>query len=431
MSFSELEKRVLDAIDSNKDRIIDIAKKILSKPETGFKEHETAKLVSEVFSSLSIPCTTGHAVTGVKASLGADSGFNVCLIGELDSVICAGHPYSNPVDNAAHACGHHGQIAWLLGAAIGLSASNALSELPGGKVTFMAVPAEEYIDTDFRQSLKDEGKIKFFSGKQQLIYEGEFDNVDVAMMMHAQPDEPNEKVFIHSESLGFVMKSVTFKGKSVHAAKPYDGVNALNAAALAILGIHANRETFREEDKIKVHFIITKGGDIVNAVPSEVCLECQVRGANIPAMMKAAEETDRAIKGAAMMVGAEVDIKTTMGYQPFNQSYELGEMFASVACEFIGNDNIVRGVDMTGSSDIGDLSHLLPTIQPMVGGFTGQLHSKEFAASDDYTAYVLPAKIMAVTAIRLLKDGCKLGKEIKSSFTPTMSKDEYLKFLED
>ncbi len=430
MSFNETEKRVLDAIDQNKERIIEIAKQVLSHPELGFSEYKTSELVKDVFSSLSIDYTEGHAVTGVKGKIGNGDGFNVCIIGEMDSVVCNGHPHASS-NGAAHACGHHGQIASLLGAAIGISKSGVMDELSDGCLTFMAVPAEEYIDTDFRQSLKDDGKIKFFSGKQQMIYEGAFDDVDVAMMVHAQPDEPNEKVFIHSQSLGFVMKNVTFKGKSVHAAKPYDGVNALNAAALAILGIHSNRERFREEDKIKVHFIITKGGDIVNAVPDEVCLECQVRGANIPAMMKAAEETDRAIRGAAMMVGADVEIKTTMGYQPFNQSHELGELFAESAAEFIGSGNIVRGVDMTGSSDIGDLSHLIPTVQPMVGGFTGQLHSKEFCSADDYTAYVLPAKIMALTAVRLMQNGCEKGKQIKRSFTPTMTKEEYIKLLED
>ena len=428
MAFTSAEKKVIDAIDNNKDKIIEFAKKVLNNPELGFKEFKTSELVKDVFEELKLDVKDKIAYTGVKGRLGKD-GFNVCLIGELDSVKCFEHPNAVFPSGAAHACGHHAQLANLIGAAIGFSDSGVMDEL-GGRVTFMAVPAEEYIELEYRQQLKDEGKIKFFSGKQQLVYEGEFDDVDTAIMVHAQPETPDSAVFLDADSLGFVMKNVTFKGKSVHAAKPFDGVNALNAAALAILGIHTCRERFRDEDKVRVHFIITKGGDIVNAVPSEVCLECQVRSSNLDALKKVSTDVDAAINGAAMMVGAKAEIETIVGYQPFNQSVELGKVFESSALEFMNVDNIRRGVSMTGSSDIGDISLLLPTIQPMVGGFNGQLHAKEFGAADDYTAYVLPAKLMALTAVRLLENSAELGKKIKAGFKPVMTKEEYIKLLE-
>ena len=429
MAFSDIEKKVLGVIDKNSERIISIGKKVLDKPELGYRELETSALVKECFEKLGLDVKENIAYTGVRGTLGNNDDFNVCIIGELDSIMCLEHPKASFPSGAAHACGHNVQIANMLGAAIGLSESGVMESL-GGKITFMATPAEEYVELEYRQSLKDEGKIKYFSGKQQLIHEGEFDDVDVAMMVHAHPETPGECVCLDAESVGFVMKNVTFHGKSVHAAKPYDGVNALNAAALAILGIHTARERFREEDKIKVHFIVTKGGDVVNVVPSKVTLECQVRASNTPAMMKASEDVDAAIKGAAMMVGAEVDIETIVGYQPFCQSRELGKVFESVALEFMDKDKIHHDINMTGSSDIGDVSYLLPTIQPMVGGFVGQLHAKEFSSADDYTAYVLPAKLMALTAIRLLENDARLGKEIKNGFKPFMTKEEYLKLLE-
>ncbi len=429
MAFTTVEKMVMDTIDGNKERIIEIGKRILKNPELGFREFQTSALVKELFEELRLDVKDKIAFTGVKGVLGNSDDFNVSIIGELDSVKCFEHPDAVFPSGAAHACGHNVQLANLIGAAIGLSQSGVIDEL-GGRVTFMAVPAEEYIELEYRQQLKDEGKIKFFSGKQQLIYEGEFDDVDAAIMVHAQPETPDKAVFLDADSLGFVMKNVTFRGKSVHAAKPFDGVNALNAAALAILGIHTCRERFRDEDNVRVHFIITKGGDIVNAVPSEVCLECQVRSSNLDALKKVSGDVDAAINGAAMMVGASAEIETIVGYQPFNQSAELGKVFEASSLEFMGSESIKRGVSMTGSSDIGDLSLLLPTIQPMVGGFNGQLHAKEFGTADDYTAYVLPAKIMALTAVRLLENGAKLGKEIKSGFKPVMSKEEYLKLLE-
>lgn len=429
MSLSEKERLVLDAIDRNSTKIIEIGKKVLEKPELGYKEFETASLVKNCFDELGLDSKDGIAYTGVKATLGKNDGFNVCIIGELDSIVCSEHPNANTENHAAHACGHNVQIANMLGAAIGLTQGGIIDNL-GGKITFMATPAEEYIELDYRKSLKDEGKIKYYGGKQQLIYEGEFDDVDAAIMVHARPEAPEKLVCLDANSVGFVMKSITFHGKSVHAAKPYDGVNALNAAALAILGIHTCRERFREEDNIKVHFIVTSGGDVVNVVPDKVTLECQVRANNTPAMMKASEDVDAAIKGAAMMVGAEVDIETIVGYQPFNQSEELGKVFDSVSEEFMDKEAIRHDINMTGSSDIGDVSYLLPTIQPMVGGFTGQLHAKEFCVSDDYTAYVLPAKLMALTAVRLLENDAKLGKEIKKNFKPLMTKEEYIKLLE-
>lgn len=424
--ISDKEKRVLSLIDENKEKIIEIANRVKNSAEGGFKEFKTSKLVKEMFEESGLNVTDSLAVTGVKGVLGDEDEFNVCLIGELDGIVCPEHKSADAVTGYAHACGHNAQIASLIGAAIGLSKGNAIDN---GAVTFMAVPAEEYNDIEYRKTLKDEGKIEFFGGKQQLISEGVFDKTDVAVMVHAQPESEEGGVYVHAKSLGFVQKNVTFKGKSVHAANPYDGVNALNAASLAILGIHTNRERFRDEDKVRVHFIITKGGDVVNVVPSEVCLECQVRAANIPAMKKASEDVDSAIRGAAMMVGAEAEIETVMGYQPFNQDKALGELFKDVYAELVDNPKIHTDVDMTGSSDIGDLSHLIPTIQPMVGGFKGQLHSKEFGAADEYAAYVLPAKVMAVTAMRLLENNAEKGMEIKDGFKPTMTKEEYLKLL--
>lgn len=429
MALSDKELKIVKAIDDSAQEIIALGKQILENPELGYKEFATSKLIKEKFESLNLNTKTQLALTGVKASLGDTENFNVCLIGELDSVICYGHPFANPKDGAAHACGHYGQIASLFGAACGIVKSNVMKDIDGG-ITFFATPSEEYIDLDYRRSLKNDGKIRFFGGKQQLIYEGHFDDVDVAIMTHAAADSPKEAVQIHGSSLGFVGKKISFKGKAVHASTPYDGVNALNAAALAILGMHTNRERFKDEDKIRVHPIITKGGDVVNSVPDDVVIDTYVRGANMKAILSASNDTDRAALGASQMVGATCDIESTAGYLPLIQDYNLGEVFKEVALNFVDSSAIQEGVDMTGSSDIGDVSQLIPTIQPSMGGFSGQLHSKEFIDADDNLAFLIPAKIMAITAYRLLENDSKKGKEIKKSFKPVMNKEEYIKTLE-
>ena len=413
MELSDMEKKVIDAIDQRAEDICAWGEKLLGMPELGYKEYATSQVIREELEKLGIVCSGEHAVTGVQGMLKGNSDFNIAVLGELDAVVCKAHPAADSETGAAHACGHHAQMAAMLGVAAGLADSGVMEEL-AGTVVFMATPAEEYIDLDYRRGLQQQGKIQYFGGKQQLIREGAFQDVDAVMMVHAQPNTPQAGVYVHGSSLGFVEKQITFRGRAAHASEPHKGVNALNAAALAILGMHANRERFREEDKIRVHPIITRGGDVVNSVPDEVCMDSYVRGASMEAILRASEDTDRAIQGAAGMVGATAEIQTVQGYAPLKQNYILGEIFREVSEMFVPKEHIHTGIDMVGSSDIGDVSHILPCIQPTVGGFEGELHSKEFKVTDPYTAYVLPAKLMALTVVRLLADGGRRIQAVKA-----------------
>ena len=414
MELLDIEKKVVEAIDKRAEEICAWGERLWKIPELGYKEFATSQVIREEFEKLGLGDVEAHGVTGVQGTLKGNGDYRIAVLGELDAVVCKAHPLADSESGAAHACGHHAQMAAMLGVAAGLIDGGVMEEL-AGSVVFMATPAEEYIDLDYRRSLQQEGKIRHFGGKQQLIAEGAFEHIDAAMMVHAQPNTPNAAVYVHGSSLGFVEKQITFRGRAAHASEPHKGVNALNAAALAILGMHANRERFREEDKIRVHPIITKGGDVVNSVPDEVCMDSYVRGASMEAILRASEDTDRAIQGAAQMVGAAAEIQTVQGYAPLKQNYMLGEMFREVAELFIPKEQIYSGIDMVGSSDIGDLSHVLPCIQPTVGGFEGELHSKEFKVADPYTAYVLPAKLMALTVVRLLADGGLGIKAIKDN----------------
>lgn len=422
-----LKRVVCEEIDRNSGKIIEIAEHILENPELGYKERATAEYVKEQLSSLGIPCRDGLALTGVKGRLkGGRSEANVCVIGELDAVLCNTHPTANKESGAAHACGHNAQLAAMLGVAIGLS--KYASELDGD-VTFFAVPAEEFVEIGYRDSLAKDGKIKYLGGKQELIRLGEFDDIDAAMMVHAQGNTPGNEVFIDGGSLGFVAKTVEFIGKAAHAGgAPHEGINALNAAMAAMMCIHAQRETFRDEDRIRVHPIITNGGELVNVVPANVTMETYVRGASFEAINDAAAKVDRAIKGSAYAIGAEVEITDFKGYLPLCQDKALGAIFAENAAQFTERENIHYGIDMVGSSDMGDLCHLIPAIQPTMGGWIGNLHAKDFAPTDTTLAYINPAKIMAMTVIDLLYDGATAAKEIKAAFVPKLTKEEYFNF---
>lgn len=425
---STLQSRILRTIDDRAEEIIGLAEEFLRMPEIGYKEYKTSEKIKSIFADLGISYTGNLGVTGVKAEGPRKGGPHIAIIGELDAVVCREHPFADPVTGAAHACGHHAQLAALVGAAIGLIQSGALEELPG-RVSFCALPAEEYIDLAYRRTLCDQGLIQQLSGKQEWISRGLFDDVDIAMMVHAHPDTPEATLFVDGKSLGFVEKQIRFLGRTAHASTPEKGINALNAAALAILGMHANRERFRDEDQIRVHPIITKGGDVINSVPDDVCMETYVRGVNFDAILKASEDTDRAVHGAAAMVGAQAEVKTKTGYFPLQQSKQLGCVLTDAAADLLPGEAVVYGVDMVGSSDIGDLSHLIPCIQPTVGGFTGTLHGKEFMAADPYAAYVFPAKLLALTTLRLLENNAAEAKRVIQEFIPAMTKEEYLMFI--
>ena len=201
---------------------------------------------------------------------------NICLLSELDAVISPENPLASS-DGAAHACGHSTQSTQVYAAAIALT---SLQNELDGDVTFMAVPAEEFLDLQYRLQLRKAGKISYLSGKQEMIALDIFKDVDMVIMIHAQPNTPEFKVFVGGGSLGFTAKNIRFQGKEAHGAAPFSGINALQAANLAMAGINANRETFSEEERIRIHPILSKGGDVVNTVPSDVRMETYIRGSN-------------------------------------------------------------------------------------------------------------------------------------------------------
>ena len=308
-SVTELKAQVQGAIDDRREWLIDIAKTILNNPEPGFHEVKTSRLVSEKLSELGINHESGIALTGVKGYLrGGRSGPTVAVIGELDSLRVLGHPHADPETGAAHACGHHCQIGMMLGAAVGLMASQ-VTEALAGNVALIAVPAEEFIDVEYRWDLHREGKLGLMSGKQEFIRLGAFDDVDMAIMMHTSSIRNDSKFAVGGTSNGHVVKFVKFIGKAAHAGgAPHRGTNALQAAMVALNALNAQRETLRNEDTIRLHGILTRGGAAVNSVPADVRYEGRVRGRNAEVIADANLKMDRCLRAGALALGAEVEI---------------------------------------------------------------------------------------------------------------------------
>lgn len=416
---SEEQKARAEAyLDSIAETLYGHARTIRKTPELGFWEEKTSAYAEEQLRALGLCNVRRVALTGVAAELfpQKEGEERICVIGELDAVLTPDCPYADPTTGAAHTCGHNIQIAELLGVADALKNSGAADAL-GGNVTFLAVPAEEFVDLGYREGLRREGKIRALSGKLELLEEGFFDGMSCAMMVHAQPDCPEPTCFVACNSLGFVAKTVQFRGKAAHAGgAPWDGVNALNAAMAAMMCIHAMRETFRDSDRIRVHPIITKGGDLVNIVPADVTMEIYVRGATPEAIADAAAKVDRAIRGAAYAVGAKVEIHDVGSYAPLAQDERLSRLFADNARRFLPEDRIISGADMVGSTDMGDVSRHLPAIQPTCGGYRGGAHGADFLAVDENAAILLPTKLLTGTVIDLLADGARAAREIREAF---------------
>jgi len=372
------------------------------------------------------------ALTGVKGKLiGGGKGPTIAIIGELDAILVPDHPNANPATGAVHACGHNCQIAAMLGAGMGLLNSGVMEKLQGN-VSLFAVPAEEYIELGFRMKLREEGKIEFLAGKQELIRLGHFDDIDMAMMVHAWTD-PRRTAICGVTTEGVIGKTCRFFGKASHAGSaPHEGINALNAMLMALMGIHVQRETFRDEDCIRVHGIVTKGGDSVNVVPSDVQMEMNVRGKTIDALTDANVKVDRSARAGAMSVGAQVAISNMPGHMPIKEDNTMIESFKKNALRYVTAENIKSGLHFGWSSDMGDVTQIMPAIHPLMGGFKGSLHGRDFEIADFVMACVIPAKVISMTVIDLLGNNASLAKKVLTEFKPVITReqhDEYLRSL--
>jgi amidohydrolase len=429
MEREHLKRQVVEAVDRHRDEVIEIGEDIMRHPELGFKEFRTAKLVAQEFSRLGLPYEEGLAITGVKATLkGGKPGPTLALIGELDSLIVWDHPNVDPQTGAAHACGHNAQIAGMLGAAKAIVDTGAIDHL-AGNIVFFAVPAEEYVEVEYRNRLVQEGKLGFLGGKPELVRLGHFDDVDMAMMIHTSSGT-DDKVSITESNNGCVVKLIRYIGRAAHAGgAPHKGINALSAAMLGLSAINAQRELFKDDDAIRVHPIITHGGDLVNIIPAEVRMETYVRGKTADAILDAEKKVDRALRAGALAMGAQVEIRTLPGYFPLMNNRNMAEIFKKNASDYLFPADQVKDIGhRTGSTDMGDLSYIMPALHPSMAGALGDGHSRDWHIANHDEGYLAPAKALALSAIDLLWENAGEARRILESDRPRMSRQDYLTF---
>ena len=419
MSFSDQA-----AVDKYRKLILDAEDYIWANPETGYREVKTSKYMEDAFESLGYELVRAGNIPGFYTVIDTGrEGPEILILGELDSLICADHPDADKETGAVHCCGHSAQCAALLGIAAALKEPGALDNLCG-RIRLCAVPAEELIEIEFRKELVKEGIIRYFGGKTEFLYRGYFDDVDIAFMVHTTT---GERFASQTGAIGCMSKRIIYKGVSAHAGgSPWNGVNALYAANLGLSAINSIRETFKEADRIRVHPIITSGGNAVNAIPDKVVLESYIRGNTFEAIHDANEKVNRALCGAALSLGANIDIQDTPGYAPLTNAPAMIDLVRDAAAKIPDIPYIHKEFIGTGCTDMGDLSCVMPAIHPYAPGATGTSHGSDYKIANSELACVASAKWQLEMLALLLSDNAKRAKEIIDGFTPAFaSKEEY------
>ena len=412
MISTERANQLKEIVASQREVMFSAADYIWKHPETGYREWKTHAYLAEEFKKLGYELVEAGNIPGFYTDIDTGKpGPKLLIMGELDSLIVSTHPDCDPETGYVHACGHHCQVSALLGIAAALKQPGAMDNM-SGSIRLMAVPAEELIEIGFREELRKQGVIKYFGGKVEFMHRGYMDGCDIALLVHTGGgDHPS--IALTPGSNGCVTKNINFVGVSAHAGgSPHLGVNALYAASQAMNAANALRETFQEKDTIRFHPIITKGGGAVNAIPNDVRMESYVRGASLEAIKEANTKINRALAASAASMGANVVLKDRPGYTPLENEEQLYDLTCEIVKQCFGEDALVKRGRSTGCTDMGDVSAVMPTVQPYASGACGVGHGSDYRIADPESALVMSAQYQVLMAEALLSNNAELGKKI-------------------
>ena len=424
MTALELKKYLSSLIDRNRDEIIRSGETLLRMPELSYRETKTSAFAAEYLEKLGLQVRKSLAITGFRADAATGRpGPKLGILGELDGLIVPNHAFADPETHAAHACGHHAAFNAMLHAAAFLSRPEVLQHL-SGSIAFVGTPSEECQNQPYIESLIKEGKLEFFAGKSQMIAEGVFDDIDIAMMLHGGSEN-----FTPSGFNGFVMKRLVFKGRSAHAgAYPERGINAISMMRCAMAMIDAQRDTFRDEDHVRIHGYIPEGGEAVNVVPDHAVFTLQVRGGSPGAIEDASGKVDRCVRGAAIAFGGECTVENIFGFMPLVPYDEFDRLHMENVKLIAPDAPFTKGIYRSSSTDMGDVSMIRPSLHAYFRGFAGSAHTDGFIAADPVQTYVESVKFLVFNAVDLLYGDAAAGRRIAALPAP-MSKEEYIRIM--
>ncbi len=390
--MTQVKEEVVRAVDRLSDELVAISRFLHRHPELAFEEHQAARHLTGILKARGFDVTEG--VGGLPTAFLARSAdgpptATVALLAEYDALPSLGH-----------ACGHNLIAASSIGAAVALQPF-----LPTlrGRVVVIGCPAEE----------KGGGKIT-------LVKAGLFSGVDAALLVH-----PSNRTELFKRALAMRALRVEYFGKSSHAAAaPHLGINALDGVLLAFANVNALRQQLREDARI--HGVITDGGRAPNIIPDYAAARFYIRALDLDYLHDLHGRVVACFEGAAQATGSKVSIQDEgEAYHPMKCNRALGNLFGT-NLEALG-----EGVEQTpedqelGSTDVGNVSQVVPTIQPTIA-LTDRpdvvCHTTAFAeaagGAPGDRALLLAAKALAVTAIDLFADPACL-RRVQDEFRRT------------
>jgi amidohydrolase len=372
----EAKREIAAAIDAAAAEILDLSHRIHANPEPAFEERQAATWVAEAIGrhGYAVEHPAGSLETAVRGrisgGLGAD-GPRIAVLAEYDALPGLGH-----------GCGHNTMAASGVGAAIALA---AVRDRWAGEVVFLGTPAEER-----------------GSGKQFMLDDGLFEGVDVALLFH-----PSDKTNVESRLLASCDVDVTFTGLQAHAAgDPWLGKNALDALVLLFSSIGLWRQQLRPD--ARVHGIVLEGGTAANIIPDRAVGRFMLRSIDQGYYEELQTRFAAMVEAAALATGTTGEVVFSGGSSTMRHNRVVGARFGANLAAYGLED---AGPDPNlGSSDMGNVSHVLPTIHPCLAiceaGTAGHsIRFREAAATplaDDIT--LLAATLVAQTALDFLAD---------------------------
>ncbi|MBI2860678.1 MAG: M20 family metallopeptidase [Chloroflexi bacterium] len=380
MDLDELKQSLVAGIDSRRGELTELSLRIHANPETAFYEYKAAAWLADYLEDNGL--AVERAVCGMPTAFKARYGEGlpvIAILAEYDALPKLGH-----------ACGHN--LIAAMAVAAGLASKRAVDGF-GGSVLVVGTPGEE-----------------LFGGKALMVQRGCFDGVDVAMMVH--PGVANATVV---QSLACQTLDVEFFGRAAHAAaRPEEGINALDAMLLSFNAINSLRQHIRE--RCRIHGIITDGGEAANIVPAHTAGNFVVRAENDSYLDELKERVISCFAGAATATGARLEYRwAEVRYSSLVNNQTLAQLFER-NMELLGREMLPAGSAVGfGSTDMGNVSQLVPGIHPMVAIVPPGvlIHSPEFAqAATSETAIqgmLDGAKAMAMTVADLLASPAMLN----------------------
>jgi amidohydrolase len=381
-AVQRLKDEVCRAVDAMGEDLLRISRAIHARPELAFEEHHASELLCDALRKVGLDVVTGAygLETAFAADFGADEGARVAILAEYDAL-----------PDIGHACGHNLIAVAGIGAGLAL---HTLGDRVPGRVRVLGTPAEER-----------------GGGKERMARVGALDGVDAAMMMH-----PASVNLVSMPCIAIAEVDVHYRGVAAHAsAMPERGINALDALVIAYQGIAALRQHIRSSERL--HGIFLDGGSAPNIVPETASGRFFVRAANATDLEALKPRVAGCFRAGAEATGSQVEIEWgEVDYLDFRYNAPLADSFRANA-ETLGRSFIPLDVlppSIQGSTDMGNVSHRVPSIHPMLAAapIHCTIHNPEFAkwaASDLGDAAALDgAKALAMTALDfLVEDGLR------------------------